>query len=133
MIEEAKLKIREEMEKNKDNQAIAEIGKFLLANIEVNKKAAEDINSGKKSIEKSLKHMEQEALKMVKNKSGHQCVCIPPEGGFDIVKKYFEFEAVQDKIIQVEVAGIKEDHNIHEPKKDNAINVDFNVSLEDLF
>lgn len=128
MIEEAKLKIREEMDKSNDTYTKI-IGKYVLEQIEINKKAAEDICSAKKTLLKSLDNVKE----IAKGKAVNGCACMGDEEVFKIVREYFGIEAVQDKMIQVEVEGIKEDHNIHEPKKDNVINVDFNVSLEDLF
>lgn len=131
MIEKAIEKIKSEMEANKDNGNVQVIGDFLLKQIEINKDAAAGILQEGKTILKSIDEMQKEALSKVKKKTGTQCVALDPVEGFKIIMKYFSFEAVQDKILEVEVSEIKETNNIksEEVSKEN---VDFDINLDDL-
>ena len=130
MIEKAIEKIKAEMEKNKDNGNVQVIGNFLLKQIDINKDAAAGILQEGKTILKSIDEMQKEALAKVKKKTGTQCIAMDPVEGFKIVMKYFSFEAVQDKILEVEVNQVKEDHQIEEVKEKEKI--EFDVNLEDL-
>ena len=129
MIEKAIEKIKVEMEQKKSNPYIQAIGDFLLKQVEINRNAAEKMASGDKTIEKSLKEVE----KVAKSKAVGGCAVMADHEVFGIVKKYYDFEAVQDKFIQVEVEEIHE--QIHEEvieKKDSkVIEVDFSTSLDD--
>lgn len=131
MIEKAIAKIKAEMEANKDNGNVQVIGDFLLKQIEINKAAATGILQEEKTILKSLEEMQKEALAKVKKKTGTQCVAMDPVEGFKIVMKYFSFEAVQDKILEVEVNEIKETNDI-KSEEVNKKDVSFDVNLEDI-
>ncbi|WP_160688367.1 hypothetical protein [Clostridium sp. C2-6-12] len=131
MIEKAIEKIKAEMEANKDNEAVQVIGDFLLKQIEINKDAAAGILQEGKTILKSLEEMQKEALAKVKKKTGTQCVAIAPAEGFKIIMKYFSFEAVQDKILEVEVNEIKETNDI-KSEEVNKKDVSFDVNLDDI-
>ena len=131
MIEKAIEKIKAEMEKNKDNGNVQVIGNFLLKQIDINKDAAAGILQEEKTILKSIDEMQKEALAKVKKKTGTQCIAMDPVEGFKIVMKYFSFEAVQDKILEVEINEIKETNDIkNENEKSN--NIDFDINLDDL-
>jgi len=131
MIEKAIEKIKAEMEKNKDDGNVKVIGDFLLKQIEINKDAAAGILQEEKTILKSIDEMQKEALAKVKKKTGTQCIAMDPVEGFKIVMKYFSFEAVQDKILEVEINEIKETNDIkNENEKSN--NIDFDINLDDL-
>lgn len=121
MIERAIEKIKAEMEQKKSNPYIQAIGDFLLKQVEINRDAVEKIASGDKTIEKSLKEVE----KIAKSKAVNGCAVMADSEVFDIVKKFYNFEAVQDKFIQVEVE-IKE-----EKAERKVIEVDFSTSLDD--
>lgn len=123
MIEAAKLKIKNEINKSNDPY-IKTIGKYLLNNIEINKETAKKINNGEKTLKKSL----EEVKKIAKGKAINGCAVMEDEEVYKIVKDYFGLVAVQDKIIQVEAEEIKEKHNINQGK---VIDVNFNVRLED--
>lgn len=130
MIERAIEKIKVEMEQKKNNPYIQAIGDFLLKQVEINRDAAEKIASGDKTIEKSLKKVE----KVAKSKAVGGCAVMADSEVFGIVKKYYNFEAVQDKFIQVEVEEIHE--QIREEVKENKIEskviaVDFSTNLDD--
>lgn len=126
MIEKAIEKIKAEMEKDKSSH-VQIVGKYLLQQIEINKNAADKIINGDKTIKGSIKEMAKEARKNAV--SG--CGVLTDAEGFAIVARYFGFEAIQDKILEVEISEIKEVNNIHneEAKKET---VDFNVNLDDL-
>lgn len=129
MIEKAIEKIKAEMEQKKNNQYIQAIGDFLLKQVEINRDAAEKICNGEKTIEKSLKEVEKIASK----RAVAGCAVMADHEVFKLVKEYYNFEAVQDKFIQVEAEEIHE--QIHEEvvsKKDSkVISVDFSTSIDD--
>ena len=125
MIERAIEKIKAEMGKE-NNAYVKIIGEYLLKQIEINKNAAEKIVNGDKTIKGSLTEMSKEAKK---NQMAGFAILTDAEG-FKIVSKYFEFEAVQDKILEVEVNQLKEDHEIEEVKKKE--DIDFGVNLDEL-
>lgn len=104
MIERAIGKIKKEMEEKKDNSYIQAIGDYLLKQVEINRNAAEKICNGTKTIEKSLKEVE----KVARKKAVAGCAVLSDSEVFKIVREYYQFEAVQDKFIQVEVDEIKE-------------------------
>lgn len=119
MIEEAKKKVNDEMEKCKDKFTKV-IGIYILQQIEVNKDAAEKIVKGEKTIKGALDEMKKEAKKVAVG----GCGILTDEEGFKIVEKYYGFNA-----IQTEIKG-KEDVIpviIETPKK-----AKFGVSIEDL-
>lgn len=114
MIEKAKNKIIEEINKNKDDDYVQVVGDFLLKQIEINEDAARIIATGGKNIKDSLKYMENEA----KNRAnGRRCVCINPVEGFRIIMKYFGVEGIQSNI---------ENFAIQEEKQEEEFNVDLN-------
>lgn len=119
MYEEAKKQLREEMEKSKDPY-IKVIGEYILQNIEVNKKTAELIVEGKKSLEDSMKVVKAVA----REKAVNGCAVMEDEEVFKLVRKYYEFDGVQTQI----AAEVREETP---KKKDNVIYPEFNVSLED--
>ncbi len=126
MIDKAIAKIKAEMEADKSGYAQV-IGKYLLQQIEINKGAADKIVNEGKSIKGSIQEMSKEAKKNAKN----GCGVLTDAEGFAIVAKYFGFEAVQDKILEVVVNEIKETNDIKSEevsKKD----VSFDVNLEDI-
>ena len=104
MIERAIEKIKKEMEDKKENSYIQAIGDYLLKQVEINRDAAEKICNGTKTIEKSLKEVE----KVARKKAVAGCAVLSDNEVFKIVREYYQFEAVQDKFIQVEVEEIKE-------------------------
>lgn len=126
MIEKAIAKIKTEMEADKSGY-VQVIGKYLLQQIEVNKGAADKIVNEGKSIKGSICEMSKEARKNASN----GCGVLTDAEGFAIVGKYFGFEAVQDKILEVEINEIKETNDIksEEVKKET---VDFDINLDDL-
>nr|WP_243175543.1 Cas9 inhibitor AcrIIA9 family protein [Clostridium gasigenes] len=117
------------MEEKKANAYIQTIGDFLLKQVEINRNVAESINNGTKTIEKSLKEVEV----IAKKKAVKGCAVMSDIEVFGIVKKYYGFEAIQDKMLQVEIEEIKEDHQIQYKveKRSNVVKVDFNTNLED--
>ena len=118
MIEKAKNKIIEEMNKNKDDDYVQVVGDFLINQIEINEDAARIIATGGKNIKDSLKYMENEA----KNRAnGRRCVCINPVEGFKIIMKYFGFEGIQSNIENFAIQEMK-----HEEKQEEEFNVDLN-------
>lgn len=129
MLEEAIKKIKEEIEKNKGDFYIQEIGKYVLVQVETNKEASEKIAKGEKTIVGSMKFLESEARKRLQK--GQQCLMIADVEGFKIINTYFGFKNIQDKL-DVEkreaVEKIEEDHT-----EEKVIEIDFNVNLEDLF
>lgn len=129
MIERAIEKLKKEMESKKENSYIQAIGDYLLKQVEINRNAAEKICNEKKSIEKSLKEVE----KVARNKAVASCAVLSDSEVFKIVREYYQFEAVQDKFIQVEVDEIKE--QIQEEVKEEKVQKnkidDFSIDLDD--
>lgn len=133
MIERAIKKIKSEMEQKKDNSYIQAIGDYLLKQVEINRNAAEKICNEKKSIEKSLKEVE----KVARKKAVAGCAVLSDNEVFKIVREYYQFEAVQDKFIQVEVEEIKEqiqegvnEERVKEKKEDSKTD-DFSINFDD--
>lgn len=133
MIERAIEKIKKEMEDKKENSYIQAIGDYLLKQVEINRDAAEKICNGTKTIEKSLKEVE----KIAKKKAVAGCAVLSDSEVFKIVREYYQFEAVQDKFIQIEVDEIKEqiqeeveEEKIQE-KKENKEADDFSINFDD--
>lgn len=126
MIEKAKLKIKEEIDKAKDPY-VKVIGKYLLEQIEINKEAAEDICKGNKSISKSL----GEVKKVAKARAVGNYAYMEDEEVYALVRKYFKLEALQHKILELEAEEIKEKNNIADKEESNVLYPSFNVSLED--
>ena len=133
MIERAIEKIKKEMEDKKENSYIQAIGDYLLKQVEINREAAEKICNGTKTIEKSLKEVE----KIAKKKAVAGCAVLSDSEVFKIVREYYQFEAVQDKFIQIEVDEIKEqiqeevkEEKIQEKKKNKEAD-DFSINFDD--
>lgn len=133
MIERAIERIKREMKQKKDNSYIQAIGDYLLKQVEINRDAAEKICNGTKTIEKSLKEIE----KVAKKKAVAGCAVLSDSEVFKIVREYYQFEAVQDKFIQVEVDEIKEQiqeevkkEKVQE-KKENKEADDFSINFDD--
>jgi len=133
MIERAIEKIKKEMEDKKENSYIQAIGDYLLKQVEINRDAAEKICNGTKTIEKSLKEVE----KIAKKKAVAGCAVLSDSEVFKIVREYYQFEAVQDKFIQIEVDEIKEqiqeevkEEKIQEKKKNKEAD-DFSINFDD--
>lgn len=133
MIERAIERIKREMKQKKDNSYIQAIGDYLLKQVEINRDAAEKICNGTKTIEKSLKEVE----KVAKKKAVAGCAVLSDNEVFKIVREYYQFEAVQDKFIQVEVEEIKEqiqegvnEERVKEKKEDSKTD-DFSINFDD--
>ena len=94
MINEARTKINDEMEKE-NNPYVKLIGEYLLEVIKNNETAAEKILDKDKSIMKSLEEMRKAAEKV---KVGNMAM-ISDEEGFSIVLKYFGIEKSEPKVI----------------------------------
>ena len=124
MIEKAKEKIKEEMEKQKNPYTKA-IGEYVLKHIKVNKSAAEKIASGEKTIMLSLKEMKKEAKKV----AVQGCGMLTDKEGFKIVGQYFGFIAIQEEIrTEHKEDTVKvEEVQIEQPKKRR-----FHVDMNDL-
>ena len=133
MIERAIERIKREMKQKKDNSYIQAIGDYLLKQVEINRDAAEKICNGVKTIENSLKEVE----KVARKKAVDGCAVLSDSEVFKIVREYYQFEAVQDKFIQVEVDEIKEQiqeevkrEKVQEKKESKEID-DFSINLDD--
>ena len=132
MIERAIEKIKKEMQEKKDNPNIQSIGDYLLKQVEINREAAEKICNENKSIEKCFKEME----KVARTKAQQGSYYMSDNEAFKIIREYYQFEAVQDKFIQVEVEEAKEDIGVidsnsittRKAKKDIA---DFSLDIDD--
>ena len=105
----------------------------LLYTSEINRNTAEKICNEKKSIEKSLKEVE----KVARKKAVAGCAVLSDNEVFKIVREYYQFEAVQDKFIQVEVEEIKEqiqedvnEERVKEKKEDSKTD-DFSINFDD--
>lgn len=129
MIEKAIEKIKREMEQKKEHQYIQAIGEMLLRQVEINKNAAEKIASGTITIEESYKAIESMARKNAKN----GCCGLTYNQVLSEVMKYYKFEAVQDKMLQVEMEEIKEDCQVKQEVKGKpvSVNINFSSNLDD--
>lgn len=133
MIERAIERIKREMKQKNDNSYIQAIGDYLLKQVEINRDAAEKICNETKTIEKSLKEVE----KIAKKKAVAGCAVLSDSEVFKIVREYYQFEAVQDKFIQVEVDEIKEQiqeavkEEKVQSKKENRESDDFSINFDD--
>lgn len=130
MIEKAIEKIKSEMNQNQTQYII---GEYLLKQIEINKDAAIAIVKDNKTISGAVIEIASVAKKnAIKGPSGLGTVgCVTDNEGFEIVRKYFGFEAVQDRMIDVDVHEIKSDACIEE-KKVSSADIDFDIKIEDL-
>lgn len=108
MLEQAKTKIRTEMEQNKDDSYIQVIGKYLLQHLDKHPEDAEKVAAEDKHISKSIEAMAAEAKK--KQKNGR--AMLTDEEGYAIVLKYFGIETAAPAPAAPEASA-------------------FNVSLED--
>lgn len=129
MIEKAIEKVKAEMEKDKAPH-IQIIGQYLLKQIEINKGAATAIVKEGKTIKGSIEKMRKEAKKNAVN----GCGVLTDAEGFEIVRKYFGFEAVQDEMMGVQVQEIKE--MVKAPIEEVKLNknkVEFKVDASSLF
>jgi hypothetical protein len=119
MLEDAKKKLKDEMDSNKSNSYVQGVGQFLVQYIEAHPSDADKIITKDKSIAKSLDAMRTEAQK---KKTGNYAM-LTYEEGFSIVLKYFGIDgapAAASPVTKVEPAP--------EPKK----SIDFDIDLEDL-
>lgn len=128
MIEKAIEKIKAEMEKDKAPY-IQVIGNYLLKQIEINKTAATAIVKEGKTIKGSVEEMRKEAQK----KAVGGCGVLTDAEGFEIVRKYFGFEAVQDEMIGIQVHEIKEEVKSPIEVKPKEKEVEFKVDIDSLF
>jgi len=86
MLEQAKSKLKTEMDGNKNNLYIQVVGQFLLDHLNSNPGAAGKILAEGKTIAKSLDDMKAEARKHQVN----GCGVLPDQEGFAVVLKYFD-------------------------------------------
>lgn len=128
MIEKAIEKIKAEMESSKAPE-IQVVGDYLLKQIEINKTAATAIVKEGKTIKGSIEEMRKEAQK----KAVGGCGVLTDSEGFEIVRKYFGFEAVQDEMIGVQVQEIKEEVKSPVEVKHKEKEVEFKVDINSLF
>ncbi len=128
MIEKAAEKIKAEMEKDKAPY-IQVIGNYLLKQIEINKTAATAIVKEGKTIKGSVEEMRKEAQK----KAVGGCGILTDAEGFEIVRKYFGFEAIQDEIMGVKVQEIKEEIKAPTEEIKNNNKIEFKVDINSLF
>lgn len=128
MIEKAIEKIKAEMEKDKAPH-IQVVGNYLLKQIEINKTAATAIVKEGKTIKGSVEEMRKEAQK----KAVGGCGVLTDAEGFEIVRKYFGFEAVQDEMIGIQVHEIKEEVKSPIEVKPKEKEVEFKVDIDSLF
>ena len=121
MVEQARNKLRAEIESNKSNEYIKAVGEFLINFLGEHPEAAEKIMTADKTIAKSMVEMRKEAEK---KKVGNMAMLTPQEG-FSIVLKYFEIGsgAVPAPVIMEQSA----------PKQVTEKNpsLDFDIKLED--
>jgi hypothetical protein len=88
MKEQAIQKIQAEMEQNKANAYVQEIGKFLIKYLVGHPDAAEKVMNQDKTIRKSLFFMRDEA----KKKQVEGVAMLTPAEGFSVVLKYYGIE-----------------------------------------
>lgn len=131
MQENAVKKIKEEMEKSKNNSYVQVVGEFLLSQLNIYPAIAEKIMNADKSIEKSLEEMRKEASK----KRVGNCAVLTDQEGFEIVSKYFGIDTKSSENVTKTIKNDTKSTVIVTEKAKNATadqNIDFNVKLEDL-
>lgn len=126
MITEAIKKIKDEIDKNKNNPYIQVVGEFLIQYLNKNHEASEKVLQEGKDIGKSL----QEMRKAAEKKKVGNCAVLTDQEGFEIVLKYFGIEASADPGTVTMANEIKSPapEEKEKPKKPDA---DFDVKLED--
>lgn len=92
MLEKAKKKLKDEMDKKKQNAYVRVVGQFLINHIEAHPAAAEKIMQKDKTIIGSLDEMRKVAMQ---RKTDNVAVLSDQEG-FDVVLKYFGIEGKAD-------------------------------------
>jgi len=118
MLNKAIEKIKAEMDSNKNDSYIQEVGGFLLQHLQDKPNAAEKLASEEKTIKGSLEEMK----KIARTKAINGCGMFAPSEGFKIVLKYFGIESSGFKAQEttIEISTIKE-------KKSD---IEFNVELD---
>lgn len=111
MLDKAIEKLKEEIDKNKNNFYIQVVGEFLLQHLDSNPQDAEKVLTEGKTILKSLNEMKKEAEK----KKVGNCAVLTDQEGFNVVLKYFGINAAAT-----------------EPPIVKDANTDFNLKFEDL-
>lgn len=130
MLEKTIAKIKREMNKGKKNLYIQVIGDYLLKQIELNKEAMKKICSENNSIEKSIKEIE----KIARENSINGSLVISENGIFKIIREYYNFEAIQEKFIELEMDEILQELEEEESNvKINSESETFNFNIDDYF
>jgi hypothetical protein len=131
-IDKAVEKIKSEMERDKDDDYIHVIGKFLLQQLEANPKIAEKIVANDKTIAKSIDEMAREARKKAKNNRA----MLTDAEGFAIVLRYYGVDVCTGTELANSPDYSAVDGNVGPNPKTKPITekkvVDFDVRLEDL-
>jgi len=123
--QEAVLKLKNEIEQNKNNPYVQVVGSFLLGHLEGNFQAAEKIMTTDKTIAKSLDAMRTEASK----KKVGNCAMFTPEEGFAIVLKYFGIDSAVNIQATSATLTVKVQRPVTDQKQKSK--VDFDVNLDD--
>jgi len=120
MYQEAVLKLKNEIEQNKNNPYIQVVGNFLLGHLESNHQDAEKIMTADKTIVKSLDEMRNVASK----KKVGNCAVLTDQEGFAVVLQYFGIGSAVTILAPVAAP-------IVEPTLKQKSKVDFDVNLND--
>ncbi|BFH13509.1 hypothetical protein WJ0W_006384 [Paenibacillus melissococcoides] len=118
MLEQAKAKLRAEMDGTKDNDYVQFVGQYLLDHIEAHPGDAEKVMVKDKTIAKSLEAMRKAAEKKRKG----NVAMLTPQEGFAVVFEYYGIKST-DAASVVPVAPAK----VETPVVD-----DFDVDLDEL-
>lgn len=86
MFNKAITKLKDEMDKNKNNSYVQVVGDFLIQHVQINPDTAEKILDKDKTISQSLNEMKKAAEK---KKIGN-CAVLTDSEGFTVILKYFE-------------------------------------------
>ena len=121
MVEQARNKLKDEIESNKSNEYIKAVGEFLINFLGEHPEAAEKIMAADKTIAKSMVEMRKAAEK---KKVGNMAMFTPQEG-FSIVMKYFEIGSGE-----VPAPVIMEQSALKRVTEKNP-SLDFDIKLED--
>jgi hypothetical protein len=125
MLEKAKAKLQDEMDKAKNNHYVQVVGDYLLQYLDKNPGTAESILAKEKTIAKSLDAMRNDASK----KKVGNCAMFTPDEGFAIVMKYYGIkDASTPAKVDYAVGNYRPQPAAPAPKPA----ADFDIDLEDL-
>lgn len=134
MLENAIKKLKAEMEANKSNAYIQNVGQYLIEYLGRQPDDAVNIMVDGKTIAKSLAFMRDEAKKQ---SGGGSFAVITPEQGYGIVMKYYDINnvhvppAIIPKAAETVPEPVTKSIQVPAPAAAKS-SIDFDISLDDL-